>query len=524
MIFYIILYNMNKRQVILVILDGWGIGPKNEANPIHIQGTPNINYLKENFPLGALQASGISAGLPWNEEGNSEVGHLTIGAGKVLYQHYPRITISIQDGTFAKNEVFLKAFEHAKKFNSAVNFAGLITEGNIHASLDHLIALIKLAKNNNVPKINLHLFSDGKDSQPKSFPQLFDRLQKEAGGWNLGSLSGRFYGLDRDSHYERTQLAYQAMLGTGPSGKTAEQVAEEAYGRDLSDQYLEPHTIDPDACVKNDDALIFFDFREDGIRQTAGAFILENFSAFPTNQFSNLYVCTMTRYSDTFSAPVAYPPETINESLGKIISENGKTQIRIAETEKYAHVTYFFNGYKEQPLPNEYRVIIPSEKIFNHADKPKMRSEEITSRTIQVIQEKSFDFALVNYANGDLIAHTGNYEAAKIAVKAIDDAVGELTRAALANNSILIITSDHGNIELMTDPKTGEAATAHDLSAVPIYLVGSDFMKQKSLAETELAEKEIVGILSDIAPTILELLEIPKPDEMTGQSLLKILI
>ena len=259
MIFYIILYNMNKRQVILVILDGWGIGPKNEANPIHIQGTPNINYLKENFPLGALQASGISAGLPWNEEGNSEVGHLTIGAGKVLYQHYPRITISIQDGTFAKNEVFLKAFEHAKKFNSAVNFAGLITEGNIHASLDHLIALIKLAKNNNVPKINLHLFSDGKDSQPKSFPQLFDRLQKEAGGWNLGSLSGRFYGLDRDSHYERTQLAYQAMLGTGPSGKTAEQVAEEAYGRDLSDQYLEPHTIDPDACVKNDDALIFFD-------------------------------------------------------------------------------------------------------------------------------------------------------------------------------------------------------------------------------------------------------------------------
>lgn len=514
---------MNKRQVILVILDGWGIGPKDETNPIHGQGTPNIDYLKENFPIGALQASGISVGLPWNEEGNSEVGHLTIGAGKVLYQHFPRITLSIQDGTFAENKVFLKAFEHAKKTNGAVNFAGLLTEGNIHSSIDHLIALIKLAQNNNIPKINLHLWSDGKDSRPKTFLPLLDRLRKETAGWNLGSISGRFYGLDRDSHYERTELAYQAMTGAGPTGKTAEETAGETYSRGFNDQYLEPRAIDPNSCVKDGDALIFFDFREDSIRQIASAFILNDFSAFPVKRFSNLYIGTMTQYSDAFPVTAAYPPETVNESLGKTLSENNKTQIRIAETEKYAHITYFFNGYQEQPLPNEYRVLIPSEKTISHADKPKMRAEEITSRTIQVIQEQSFDFALVNYANGDLIAHTGDYEAAKIAVKVIDDSIGQLARAALTNKSILIITADHGNIESMINPKTGEVTTTHDLSAVPIYLVGNDFTKQKSAAETKSAEKEIIGILSDIAPTILELMEIPKPKEMTGQSLLKIL-
>ncbi len=512
------------KKIILAILDGWGIGAKNDTNPIYMQGTPNLNYAKENFLSGALQASGISIGLPWNEEGNSEVGHLTIGAGKVLYQHYPRITLAIRDGSFAKNKALLDAFTHAKTNNSSLNLIGLLTEGNIHASFEHLVTLIMLAKENSVPKINLHLFTDGKDSELKSSLSLIEKLRyRTGGGWGIGSIAGRFYGLERDNHWDRTQLTYDAITGAGRTGKTVEQVIQEAYGRSLTDQHVEPHTIDQDSCIKENDAVIFFDFREDGIRQIASAFLLENFSQFPIRSLANLYIATLTRYLDIFKAPVAFPAESVDMPLGRILSENGKTQLRVAETEKYAHATYFFNGYREQPFPNEFRVLVQSEKVVSHAEKPKMQTAEITARVTQAIQEKSFDLIVVNYANGDLVAHTGNYEAAKIAIQTVDAAIGTLIKATLENDAILIITSDHGNAELMVNPKTGEVTTTHDISPVPIYIVGNNFVRQKSLAEAEMIEKETVGMLSDIAPTILELMGIPKPKEMTGQSLLSLL-
>jgi len=513
-----------KRQVILAILDGWGIGPKNESNPIHTQGTPNLDYIKKIFLTGSLQASGISVGLPWNEEGNSEVGHLTIGAGKVIYQHFPRITISIQDGGFAKNKVFLDAFEHAKKNKSALNLVGLLTESNIHASLQHLAALINLAKKNKISKINLHLFSDGKDSEPKSAIRILKKLMSDTGeGWEIGSLSGRHYALDRDNHWERTQQAYEAMIGTGLQIKNIGAAIKEAYDKNLNDQQINPYVINPESAIRDNDALIFFDFREDSIRQIASAFILKDFKEFPVKQFSNLYVATMTNYSNQFAVPIAYPPEKIDNPLAKILADNGRTQIHIAETEKYAHVTDFFNGYHEQPFSNEYRVLIPSKKVANYEEKPEMQAAEITSRVIQAIEERAFDFVLVNYANGDMIAHTGNFEAAKIAVKEMDESIGAILQSALPNNAVLIITADHGNLETMLNPRTGETTTTHDISPVPIYIAGNEFVKQKTPTEIELAEKETVGILSDVAPTILEIMDIPKPPEMTGQSLLKIL-
>jgi 2,3-bisphosphoglycerate-independent phosphoglycerate mutase len=516
---------MAKKQVILVILDGWGIGQKNEANPVHSTPTPNLDYVKTNFLIGALQASGISVGLPWGEEGNSEVGHLTIGAGKVLYQHYPRITLSIRDGSFAKNRVFLDAFGHVKKNNSALNLAGLLTEGNIHASLEHLIALIDLAKKNKISKINLHIFSDGQDSEVKSILKILKDLNvKINDGINFSSISGRYYALDRDGHWDRTQKTYEIMTGSGPESKNIEEAAKIAYDRNLTDQQIEPRILSKENAINSNDALLFFDFREDRIRQIVSPFVLPDFSEFPVKKLDNLYIGTMTHYSDKFNVPVAYPPEKIENPLGQVLADNGKTQLHIAETEKYAHVTYFFNGFKEQPFPNEYRILIPSEGVSNHAEKPEMQAKEITDRILQAIEEKSFDFVLANYANGDMIAHTGNYDAAKIAIKTIDESVGALVRSALKNNSILIIASDHGNIESMLNIHTGETTTTHDPSPVPIYIVGNEFVKEKSVAETERAEKEVVGVLSDIAPTVLEIMEIPKPKEMTGQNLLRILI
>ena len=515
---------MKKRQVILAILDGWGIGQKNESNPIYSQGTPNIDYIKTNFPIGALQASGISVGLPWNEEGNSEVGHLTIGAGKVLYQNFPRITISIQDKSFDKNKIFLDAFAHAKNNNSALNLAGLITEGNVHASLDHIAHLINLAKTNDVPKINLHIFTDGRDSRPKSALELIKKLTDEtSGGWEIGSISGRFYSLDRDKHWDRTQETYNAITGSAPIAANTEEVVKNAYDKGYNDEYPEPRVINPSACVKDNDALFFFNFREDRARQIVSAFVTENFSEFPVKEFNNLYIATMTEYSKDIHTPIAFPKQNVENTLAKIISDSGKTQLHIAETDKYAHVTYFFNGYKEQPFPGEYRVLVPSQKVISHAEKPELQANEITARVLQAINEQSFDFIIVNYANGDLVAHTGNYEASKMAVKIIDENMGSLVRATLESNSILVITSDHGNVESLLDPKTGQPTTNHDASPVPVYLVGNEFAKPKSKKEIEISEKETVGIISDIAPTILELMDIPKPKEMTGQSLLKLL-
>jgi 2,3-bisphosphoglycerate-independent phosphoglycerate mutase len=515
---------MEKRSVVLVILDGWGIGSDDFTNPIHVANPQNINYLKQNFPSAALQASGIAVGLPWGEEGNSEVGHLNMGAGKIIYQNYPRISLAIRNGDFFKNETLKKAFEHAKTNNSSVNLIGLLTNANVHASIEHLEGIITFAEKENFPKerLNLHLITDGRDSPPKSAVELINRLPDIK---QLASIGGRFYAMDRDKHWDRVQKGYDVMTGNGISTNDPIAHIKSAYEKNLSDEYIPPISIGPEnKSIKENDSVIFFNFREDRMKQIVKSFIQKNFNLFPTKKFTNLYVATMINYDDTFKTNVIFLPEEISTCLSKVLSDSGKIQWRVAETEKYAHITYFFNGQKELPFPNEYRVLMPSQIGFKYDEHPEMRAEEITQRLVEAIEEKTYDFILTNYANGDIIAHTGNFQATVEAIKIVDDQIGKIRKSVLDNNAILIITSDHGNAERLVNPETGEPETKHDVSPVPIYLVANEFKKTVMPAQIRASERNPIGVLADLTPTILELMKIKKPVEMTGQSLMDYLV
>src|SRR3989344_1573575 len=367
-----------KNTTLLVILDGYGIGAKNAANPIHVANPPNVLYLKQNYPSGALQASGIAVGLPWDEEGNSEVGHLTIGSGKIIYQHLPKITIAIRNGEFYKNEVLNSALAHALKNQSSLNLVGLLTKGNVHASLDHILALLKAAQEKGVKHVNLHLFADGKDSPPKSFLELLKKIPAKY----LSSISGRYYAMDRDLHFDRTEKTYRVLTGKGTPVTNYKDTIEKHFERGLSDEFIEPMLIgEVNRGIKDGDAVIFFNFREDSMRQIASAFLGKDFKYFARKNPANPYIATMTTYADKFDVPVLFPTEKVETPLVKVLSENGKSQLHVAETEKYAHVTYFFNGYKDQPFSNEYRILVPSKNISRHDEHPEMMAKEITART-----------------------------------------------------------------------------------------------------------------------------------------------
>lgn len=515
---------MPKRSVVLVVLDGWGIAGSDFTNPIHVANPQNINYIKQNFPTGSLQASGIAVGLPWGEEGNSEVGHLNMGAGKIIYQNYPRISLAIRSGEFFKNETVKKAFDHAKKNNSSVNFVGLLTDANVHASLEHLTGLIQFAEKENFPKerVNLHLITDGRDSPPKSAFDLIARLPDIN---QLASIGGRFYSMDRDKHWDRIQKGYDAMVGQGQIITNYKAHIEESYQKNLNDEYILPALIGPKIKpIKDNDAVVFFNFREDRMKQIVRAFTEKDFDAFPTKQFSNLYVCTMIKYDKFFNTDVISNPDAINTCLSQILADRGKIQWKIAETEKYAHITYFFNGQKETPFQNEYRILMPSLTGFKYDEHPEMRAEEITQRLVEAIEENTFDFILANYANADIIAHTGNFKATVEAIKILDEKIGKLVKAAIASNAILIITSDHGNAERLVNPETGEPETKHDTSPVPFYLIANEYKREKTPAEIRNSEIKQIGVLSDVAPTILDIMKIKIPQEMTGQSLLDLLV
>ncbi|MFA5098985.1 MAG: 2,3-bisphosphoglycerate-independent phosphoglycerate mutase [Candidatus Paceibacterota bacterium] len=512
---------MSKQPVILAILDGWGEGQQNETNPIYVAELKNFDYLRANFPSGLLQASGVSVGLPWGEEGNSEVGHLNLGAGRIIYQYLPRIDLAIRDESFFKNPALKNAFEHARKNNSSVNLVGLVGDGNVHSSFEHIKKLVEFAIQEGVSKINLHLFTDGRDSAPTSSINTLANLPKEA---NLASISGRFYGMDREGYWDRTKKAYSVMIGEGPINADIETYIKNSYANKKTDEYIEPTRVKEDCEIKDNDAVIFFNFREDRIRQMASVFADRNFQKFPTKSLNNLYVATMTPYDKNISAAVAFPNEVITNCLGKILADNNKNQIRITETQKYPHITYFFNGLEEKPFLNEYRVLIPSRPIVRQDEHPEMMASEIAGRAIESIMEDAFDFVLLNFANSDIIAHTGNYDACIKAVKVVDEQVGKLIKTVLETDAIMIITSDHGNMEKVIDEKTGNIETKHNANPVPIYLVAKKFMRARTEEEIRASKKENVGILADVAPTILELMKIRQPADMTGQSLVKFLV
>lgn len=527
---------MPKKTCVLIILDGWGIGHKDDSNAIYRANTPTIEYIKKNYPAASLQSAGIAVGLPWYEAGNSEVGHLTLGSGKIIYQHYPRISLAVRNGDFFKNQALNEAFNHGLNNNSSVHILGLLSSGNVHSSYEHLQSLIKLASLKKCSKLFFHLFTDGKDSSPQSAKSMVEKLQndlKKFGVGQLASLTGRYYALDRRKNWTVTQKYYN-LITKGEGRKASDPIAllNDYYARKMSDPFIEPTLIfnaeksETPHLIQDNDSLIFFDFREDSIKQIVAPFALKDFQEFERTPLNNLKITTMTTYDDNFNTNVAFPPEKITNGVSEILSNLGLRQLKIAETEKFYHLTYFFNCLTDKIFPNEFRVLIPSKEMVHLDDSPEMRAPEITDRLITALNEGIYDFIAVNYANPDSLAHTGNYNATVKGLEIVDQQLAKILETIKKSKIDLIITSDHGNAERLYDPRTGEKETCHNANPVPFYLVGEKFKLKKEKPESQVVSEEnrTLGVICDVAPTILELMGIPPPPEMKGRSLLQYLI
>lgn len=506
----------------LIILDGWGISNCKKYNAIEQANIQNFRRLLEIYPNTALRANGLDVGLPEGQMGNSEVGHLNIGAGRIVYQDLTRITRDIQNGDFFKNEALVYALEKAKTEGKALHIMGLLSDGGVHSHITHLYALLEMAKRFNLPHVYIHVFLDGRDTPLANALVYIKELEEKILELNTGKIatvSGRYYAMDRDKRWERTEQAYNAIvLGEGVKADSAVKAVEASYILKETDEFVRPTVIidskgEPVGTVKEGDSIIFFNFRPDRARQLTKAFVDKDFEGFKRKKgYFRVYFVCMTRYDDEIiDVKVAYEPEIIKNTLGEIISRNKMKQLRIAETEKYAHVTYFFNGGEEKPFPGEDRILIPSPKVPTYDLKPEMSAYEVTETVIEKINNKEYDFIVLNYANPDMVGHTGNYEAAVKAVEFVDDCLNKVITAIDEQNGTAIIVSDHGNCEQMAYYETGEPYTAHSSNKVPFILVS------RKLKDCRLREG---GILADIAPTILDIFAIEKPEEMTGSSLI----
>ncbi|MGB9680825.1 MAG: 2,3-bisphosphoglycerate-independent phosphoglycerate mutase [Minisyncoccia bacterium] len=522
-------------KICLVILDGWGIGREDFSNAIYQAKTPFINEIKKFYPSTTLQASGIAVGLPFNEAGNSEVGHLTLGTGQIIYQYSVRISQAINNQTFFQNPAFVEICRSVKENQGSLHLIGLLSEALVHSSYEHLLALIDLGHQYNIKNIFLHLFTDGRDSLPTNGKEMLKRLfldLESRPNAQIASLSGRFYGMDRDKNYNRTQKVYDLIVfGKGKTFSNPIDYLDNSYKENITDEFILPalcQKTNEDVSlklIKEGDGIIFFNFREERMRQLTQAFIDPYFDKFPVKKFSKLKIATMTQYQKDFNALVAFPPQKISTCLAKVLSENNKRQLHLAESEKGAHVTFFFDGLKEEPYPGEYWVIIPSLKTLHLEDYPELMAEKVSARLLQAFEENIYDFILVNYANPDLIGHTGNIEAGIECATIIDKEVKKIVEKGLGYGYTFLITADHGNLERMANPYTGEVETEHDVNPVPFYLVDNRFKRNAPRSETEIKsiERSAGGMLADVSPTILELFGLKPPKEMTGQSLLPLL-
>ncbi len=520
---------MGAKFLTLVILDGFGYSPRKEGNAVALAETPFWDYLWSTYPKGLLKASGEAVGLPEGQMGNSEVGHMNIGAGRIVWQDIVRITKSIKDGSFFENETIQKVFKTAKEKNTKVHLIGLLSDGGVHSHIEHLFALIDAAKRLGVEKVCIHAILDGRDTPPKSAKKYIEALEgklKEAGIGRIATLGGRYYYMDRDKRWGRTQKAYNAMvLGEGFHCRHPLEALEKAYSSGETDEFVKPYVIDSSCLVEEGDILFFFNFRADRMRQIASALALEEFNGFERKRKANpSYVATMTLYDETFPFDVAFPPQDLKNVLGEVISRLGYKQLRIAETEKYAHVTYFFNGGKEEPFPGEERILVPSPKVPTYDLKPEMSAFEVTNKVVEKIEKEDYRLIVLNYANPDMVGHTGNLDAAIKAIEAVDKCLKRVVKATLEKGGICIVTADHGNAEQMVDPKTGNPWTAHTTNPVPFVVVkgecGTYRVKRREKDDVELPEEfngiPIVGILGDIAPTVLHILGEEIPKEMSG--------
>ncbi len=507
-----------KKNTVLMILDGFGCSDKIKGNAVKAAHTPSIDHLMASYPHTYLGASGNDVGLPNGQMGNSEVGHLNIGAGRIVYQELTRITKSIKDNDFFDNKVLLNAIDNVKQNNSALHLFGLLSDGGVHSHNTHLYALLQLAKKNDIIKVYVHAFLDGRDVPPRCAAKYIEALEdqmKEIGIGQIATISGRYYAMDRDKRWERVEMAYNAITnGHGQMADSAIDALNAAYERDESDEFVKPTVIvdggQPVATVASNDSIIMYNFRPDRAREITRTFVDPDFDGFERKNgyFPVAYVC-MTQYDATMpNVLIAFPPQKLNNTLGEYISGLGLNQLRIAETEKYAHVTFFFNGGVEEPNKNEARILIPSPKVATYDLQPEMSAYEVTDKVIEEIQKEKHHLIILNFANPDMVGHTGIMEAAVEAIECLDKCVKRIVDAVQKTNGELLITSDHGNADVMLD-EDDNVVTAHSLNPVPLILVSD---RNAALSE---------GILADIAPTLLELMGLDVPEEMTGNSLVK---
>lgn len=509
-------------RVLLCIMDGWGISTGSEkydatklAHPI------NVPELIKDYPSTQIHADGEFVGLPNGQMGNSEVGHLNLGAGRVVYQDLSKINRAIKDGSFFENEKFLEAINHAKKNNSALHIYGLVSTGGVHSSLDHLLALIQLAAKQGLTKVYVHAFLDGRDTPPASACEYLQIVEDELKKYNLprvATVIGRYYIMDRDNRWDRVEKGYNALLlGEGEHANTAIEGVKKSYEKGETDEFVLPTVIGNEEEVKasriqDNDAIIFFNYRPDRAREITKAINFVDFDGFARKKvLKNIYYCTMTSYEATFTYPVAFPKTQLVNILGDVLEANGVNQFRTAETEKYAHVTFFFNGGIDEPKPHETRKLVASPKVATYDLQPEMSATEVCENVLKAIENKDYGFILVNFANPDMVGHTGVVDAATKACKVVDECVGKIANKCKENGVTMLLTADHGNAETMVDESTGKPQTAHTTNEVPLVVINAP----KAI---ELKED---GALCNVAPTILELMEIEKPAEMDCDSLIK---
>ena len=508
---------MRKNPVMLIVLDGWGLGKNYEGNAIYLANTPNFDKLMKEYPNTKLKASGLAVGLPEGQMGNSEVGHLNIGSGRIVYQDLTKITKSIEDGDFFKKEEFLNAIENAKKNNSKLHIMGLVSDGGVHSHITHLYGLLQLCKKNGFEKVYIHAFLDGRDVPPtigkKHLLELEEKII-EIGVGKIATVSGRYYAMDRDRRWDRTELAYRAMVqGIGILNSSPIDAVQKSYDEGIYDEFVIPTVITeegkPIATIDSGDSIIFFNFRPDRARQITRALVDKDFDGFIREKEVETYFVTMTEYDKTIkNVHIAFKTEMPTNTLGEYISNLGLTQLRIAETEKYAHVTFFFNGGREEPFDNEDRVLIPSPKVATYDLKPEMSAIEVKDEVLNRLNMDKYDLIILNFANPDMVGHTGKVGAAIKAVETVDKCLGEIIDLLLKKGGKALVTADHGNAEKLIDERDNSPITSHTTSMVPLIAVGVGDIKLRE------------GILADIAPTILDIMGLEKPKEMTGESLI----
>lgn len=504
------------RPIAIIIMDGFGISPTQEGNAIAHARKPNLERLWKEYPTTTLKASGLAVGLPRGQMGNSEVGHLNLGGGRIVYQDLTRISLAVEKGTFASNPVLQEAMNLARKGGSKLHLIGLLSDGGVHSHITHLYALLEMARSMDLSRVFVHAILDGRDVPPRSALGYFRDLEEkfsQTGTGSTATVSGRYYTMDRDRRWERVEKAYRCLVyGEGLRAESAEEAVRKGYDRGENDEFIMPTVVDERGMVDDGDSIIFFNFRPDRAREITRAFVDKDFQEFATKPIRVHYTC-MTQYDATLNAPVAYPAENLIDTLGEVVSRAGLKQLRIAETEKYAHVTYFFNGGKEEVNPGEDRVLIPSPKVATYDLQPQMSAYEVRDELLARLDSGRYDLVVLNFANPDMVGHTGIFEAAVKAVEVVDGCVGEIVNRILSLGGAVLLTADHGNAEKMQDSDTGQPHTAHTTNPVPISLITSD-RKSYSLRED--------GILADVAPTALELMHIPQPEAMTGRTLINL--